>query len=119
MSLIAENWESIADHSGKTMSSGAIMGQMRRFAKRLLDLKGPVQSMYQDSNKVTVRNRVNDAPIGSLFGVDAPRWNLNMVAIEDHKLENSLIVRSYHVEKREDPLQQLSGGKISLFVNLV
>ena len=105
----AEGWVSIGDYSGKTKSRDAFVGQMGGFAKLIPDLEWAVQDMHQDGDTVVVRSRATGTPAGPLFGVDGEGRGFDILTIDIHKLENGVIVQSYHVEDWAGAMRQLSG----------
>jgi predicted ester cyclase len=107
--IIADNWESIGNYSGKNKSSDAFIGQMGGFAKLIPDLKWAVQDMHQDGDVIVVRSRATGTPVGPLFGVDGEGRGFDILTIDIHHIEDGKIVKTYHVEDWSTALRQLSG----------
>ena len=106
----AENWESIGDYSGKNKKRDEFIGQVSGFfAKLMPDLKWEVQEMIQEGDTVVVRSRATGTPNAPLFGVDGMGKSFDILTIDIHYIEDSKIVRTYHVEDWAGALQQLSG----------
>lgn len=106
--VIAEDWESIGDYSGKTKSGAELIGQMGGFAQLIPDLNWAVEEMIQGDNRVIVRGRATGTPAGPLFGIDGNGRSFEIMSIDIHTVEDGKIVRTYHVEDWAGALRQLS-----------
>ena len=106
--VIADDWESIGDYSGKTKSGAELVGQMGGFAQLIPDLNWAVEEMIQGENRVIVRGRATGTPSGPLFGVNGNGKSFEIMSIDIHTLEDGKIVRTYHVEDWAGALRQLS-----------
>lgn len=107
--VLAENWQSIGDYSGKTKSGDQLMGQMGGFAKLIPDLNWEVEEMIQGGNRVVVRGRATGTPNGPFFGVDGAGKSFEIMSIDIHTIEDGKIAQTYHVEDWSGALRQLSG----------
>ena len=106
--VIAEDWQSIGDYSGKSKSGAELTGQMGGFAKLIPNLNWAVEEMIQGENRVIVRGRATGTPVGPLFGVDGNGGSFEIMSIDIHTVENGKITRTYHVEDWAGALRQLS-----------
>lgn len=109
LDVTAEGWVSIGDYSGATKSREAFVGQMGGFSKLIPDLNWSVEAMHQDGDTVVVRSRASGTPVAPFFGVDGEGRSFDILTIDIHKLEDGMIVQSYHVEDWAGALRQLSG----------
>lgn len=107
--VLAEDWQSIGDYSGKTKSGNQLIGQMGGFSKLIPDLNWAVEEMVQGGNRVTVRGRATGTPTGPLFGVDGEGKSFEIMSIDIHTIEDGKIAETYHVEDWSGALRQLSG----------
>ena len=105
--VVADDWESIGDYSGKTKSGAELIGQMGGFAQQIPDLNWAVEEMIQGENRVIVRGRATGTPSGPLFGVDGNGKSFEIMSIDIHSVEDGKIVRTYHVEDWAGALRQL------------
>jgi predicted ester cyclase len=106
--ILAANWVSIGDYSGKTKTREAFVGQVQGFGKLIPDLKFVAQDIIQQGNRFIVRGRATGTPNGPFFGVPASGKSFDIMSIDIHAVENGLIVKSYHVEDWASALRQLS-----------
>ncbi|MEM9032099.1 MAG: ester cyclase [Pseudomonadota bacterium] len=107
--VVASEWESVGDYSGKAKSADAFLGQVGGFGQLIPDLDWAVQAMHQDENFVIVRSRATGTPQGPMFGVDGEGRGFDILTIDIHELDGGKIVRTYHVEDWAGALQQLAG----------
>ena len=105
--VMADDWESIGDYSGRAKTKQKFLAQMGGFAKLIPDLNWEVKEMYRDGRNVIVRGRATGTPQGPLFGVDGKGKGFDILTIDIHTLERGKIVRSYHVEDWAGALRQL------------
>ena len=75
------------------------------------DLDCDVQAMHQDGNFATVRSRATGTPIAPFFGVDGQCRSFDIMTIDVHKLEDDIIVRTYHLEDWAGAMRQLAGNQ--------
>lgn len=106
--VIADDWKSIGDYSGKSKSRGKFLGQIGGFGKLIPDMNWAVEEMIQAGNRVVVRGRATGTPKGPMFGVDGKGKAFEIMSIDIHTLEDGKIVRTYHVEDWAGALRQLS-----------
>ncbi|MCV6591721.1 MAG: ester cyclase [Silicimonas sp.] len=109
VAVMAEDWESIGDYSGKNKTLDGVLGQIGGFGKLVPDLNWQVEAMHEAGDFVTVRSRATGTPAGPFFGVDGKGRSFDILAIDIHELEDGKIVRTHHVEDWAGALQQLSG----------
>lgn len=105
--VIADDWQSIGDYSGKSKSGDELVGQMGGFAKLIPDLNWAVEEMIQSENRVVVRGRATGTPTGPLFGVDGKGKSFEIMSVDIHTIEDGKITRTYHVEDWAGALRQL------------
>ncbi len=106
---ITDNWQSIGDYSGKTKTKDQFIGQVGGFAKLIPDLNWHVQEMIQEGNRIVVRSRASGTPAGPLFDIDGKGKSFDILTIDIHTVDNSAIVKTWHVEDWAGALQQLRG----------
>lgn len=106
--ILAANWESIGDYSGKIKSRDAFVGQVQGLGKLIPDLKFAAQDVIQQGNRFIVRGRATGTPNGPFFGVPATGKSFDIMSIDIHTVQNGLIVKSYHVEDWAAALRQLT-----------
>ncbi len=109
VSVIADDWVSIGDYTGKNKSGEAFVGQVGGFGQLIPDLTWAVEEMLQDENRIVVRSRATGTPKGPLFGVDGQGRGFDIMTIDIHTVEDGKITRTYHVEDWAGALQQLGG----------
>ena len=105
--VVAADWKSIGDYSGKTKSRDAFIGQVGGFGKLIPDLNWAVEDMVQAGDRVVVRGRATGTPAGPMFGVDGKGKSFDIMSIDIHTIEGGKIVRTYHVEDWAGALRQL------------
>ena len=104
---VSDDWQSIGNYSGKNKTKEMFLGQMKGFSKLIPDLKWDIQEKLRSGNQIVVRSRATGTPVGPLFGVDGQGKSFDILTIDIHTIENSKIVKSYHVEDWAGALQQL------------
>ena len=107
--VLADDWQSVGDYSGKSKSPDAFVGQLGGFSKLIPDLNWAVEDMIEADGKVIVRGRATGTPVGPLFGVDGEGRSFEIMSIDIHTLEDGKIVQTHHVEDWAGALGQLSG----------
>ena len=105
--VIADDWQSIGDYSGKSKSGDELVGQMGGFAKLIPDLNWAVEEIIQSDNRVVVRGKATGTPQGPLFGVDGKGKSFEIMSIDIHTIEGGKITRTHHVEDWAGALRQL------------
>ncbi len=105
--VLAPNWESIGDYSGKNKSRAQFVAQLGGFGKLIPNLKWMPQEIIRDGNRYVVRSRFTGTPKGPLFGVDGAGRSFDAMSIDIHTVENGMIVKTYHVEDWASVLRQL------------
>ena len=108
--IVADNWESISDYSGKNKSCDDFLEQVEYFATLIPDLNWAVEEMLQKGNRVIVRSRATGTPNGELFGVDGKGKSFEILTIDIHTLEGGKLIQSYHVEDWKGAINQLSAS---------
>ncbi len=106
--VVADDWKSIGDYSGKSKSRGKFLGQIGGFGKLIPDMNWAVEEMIQAGNRIVVRGRATGTPKGPMFGVDGKGKAFEIMSIDIHTVEDGKIVRTYHVEDWAGALRQLS-----------
>lgn len=107
--VLAKDWESIGDYSGKNKSREMLVKQLGGFGKLIPDLKWTVEEIIHSGDRYVVRGRATGTPAGPFFGVDGQGRSFEILSIDIHTVENGKIVRSYHVEDWAGALGQLKG----------
>lgn len=108
--ILAQDWQSIGDYSGKTKSGPQLIGQMAGFAELIPDLNWDVEEMFQSGDRVVVRGRATGTPAGPFFGVDGQGKSFEIMSIDIHTIKDGKISTSYHVEDWAGALRQLQGN---------
>ncbi len=105
--LLAPDFTSIGDYSGRTKSRDELSRQLTGFAQLIPDLTWKVEEILQVGNRYVVRGRASGTPKGPLFGVDGKGKSFAVMSIDIHEVANGKIVRVYHVEDWAGALAQL------------
>lgn len=105
--VLAANWQSVGDYSGRNKSRAEFLAQLEGFAQVLPDLNWEIVEMLQEGNRFVVRGRAKGTPVRTFFGIDPTGKSFDIMSIDIHTLEGGLIVRSYHIEDWASALRQL------------
>lgn len=105
--VIAENWQSIGNYSGKAKSRDQFVKQISGFGKLVPDMTWNIQEMLFVGDRVIVRGRATGTPKGPMFGVDGKGKGWEIMSIDIHTVRDGKIVTSYHVEDWAGALRQL------------
>ncbi len=105
--IIAEDWQSIGDYSGKTKSRDTFVKQMIGFGQLIPDMTWKIEEMIVSGNRVIVRGRASGTPKGPMFGIDGKGKGWEIMSIDIHTVENGKIVTTYHIEDWATAIQQL------------
>jgi len=105
--VLAPNWESIGDYSGKNKTRAQFIAQLAGFGKLIPNLKWMPQEIIREGNRYVVRSRFTGTPKGPLFGVDGGGKSFDAMSIDIHTVENGMIVKTHHVEDWASVLRQL------------
>ena len=108
--LMAPNWQSIGDYSGKNKSREELAKQIGGFHQLMPDLTWAIEEIIQSGNRFVVRGRASGTPKGPLFGVDGKGKRFIIMSIDIHTVKDGQLMESYHVEDWAGALKQLSGG---------
>lgn len=108
--ILADDWQSIGDYSGKAKSGDQLIAQMAGFAKLIPDLNWNVEEMFQSGDRVIVRGRATGTPAGPFFGVDGQGKSFEIMSIDIHTIKDGKISTSYHVEDWAGALRQLKSN---------
>jgi predicted ester cyclase len=106
--IMAANFESVGDYSGKSKTRAELIEQIRGFHKLVPDLKWSPQDIIEAGSRFVVRSRASGAPKGPMFGVDGKGKSFTLMSIDIHEVSDGKIVRVYHVEDWAGALAQLS-----------
>jgi predicted ester cyclase len=106
--MMAPDWKSIGDYSGKSKSGEALTKQILGFHQLIPDLSWKLEEILQSGNRYVVRGRASGTPKGPLFGVDGGGKSFTIMSIDIHEVVNGRITTTYHVEDWAGALQQLS-----------
>ena len=107
--ILADNWASIGDYSGKSKDRATFVRQVAGFMKLMPDMSWKPEEVLQSGNRITVRGRARGTPNGPLFGVEPTGKTFEIMSIDVHTVENGKIVETYHVEDWAGALGQLRG----------
>ena len=107
--VMADNWQSIGDYSGKAKSPDQLIGQIGGFGKLIPDMNWEMVEVIQAGDRVIVRGRATGTPNGPMFGVDGQGRSFQIMSIDIHTIKDGKIVTTYHVEDWAGALRQLSG----------
>ena len=105
--ILADNWASIGDYSGKSKDRATFVKQVAGFMKLMPDMTWKVEEILQSGNRVVVRGRAKGTPTGPFFGVEPSGKTFEIMSIDVHTVEGGRIVRTYHVEDWAGALAQL------------
>lgn len=105
--LLAPDFQSIGDYSGKAKSREELAGQLAGFAKFMPDLNWKIEEILECGNRYVVRSRASGTPKGPLFGVDGKGKSFTLMSIDIHEVVGGKIVRVFHVEDWAGALRQL------------
>ena len=107
--IIAENWQSIGDYSGKAKSRDQFVKQMSGFGKLIPDMTWKIEEMIVSGERVIVRGRASGTPKGPMFGIDGQGKSWEIMSIDIHTVKDGKIVTSYHIEDWAGAIRQLKG----------
>ncbi len=107
--VMADNWVSIGDYSGKTKSPGAFVGQIGGFGNLIPGMNWEMIEVIETGDKVIVRGRATGTPQGPMFGIDGQGRGFDIMSIDIHTIKDGKIVDTHHVEDWASALRQLSG----------
>lgn len=106
--VLAADWKSIGDYSGKTNSPEGLTKMLTGFHQLMPDLTWKIEEILQSGNRFVVRGRASGTPKGPLFGVDGKGKSFTIMYIDIHTVRDGKIIESYHVEDWAGALRQLS-----------
>jgi len=106
--LMAADFESIGDFSGKPKKREELAKQIQMFHQLIPDLKWSPVDIIESGNRFVVRSRASGTPKGPFFGVDGKGKSFTIMSIDIHEVVNGKIARVYHVEDWAGALRQLS-----------
>lgn len=106
--IMAANFESVGDFSGKAKTRDELIKQIQGFHKLVPDLKWRPEEIIEAGGRYVVRSRASGAPKGPLFGVDGKGKSFTLMSIDIHEVANGKIVRIYHVEDWAGAMRQLA-----------
>jgi predicted ester cyclase len=107
--ILAPDFQSIGDYSGKTKSREDLAKQLGGFTQLIPNLNWKIEEIFHDGDRYVVRGRATGTPKGPLFGVDGKGHSFTILSIDIHQVANGKIVKTYHVEDWAGALQQLAG----------
>lgn len=106
--LMAPDFESIGDYSGKAKKREELARQIEMFRQLIPDLKWTAVDIIENGNRFVVRGRATGTPKGPLFGVDGKGKSFTIMSIDIHEVVNGKVARVYHIEDWAGALRQLS-----------
>ncbi|QLP98404.1 MAG: ester cyclase [Rhodoblastus sp.] len=106
--LMATNFESVGDFSGKAKGREDLIAQIKRFHTLVPNLKWEPVEILEAGGRYVVRSRATGAPNGPLFGVNGEGKSFTMMTIDIHEVVDGKLLRAYHVEDWAGALRQLA-----------
>lgn len=107
--VLADDWQSIGDYSGKSKSPEVFIGQIGGFGKLIPDMTWEMVEVIEAGNKVIVRGRATGTPQGPMFGIDGQGRGFEIMSIDVHTIRDGKVVETHHVEDWAGAMRQLSG----------
>lgn len=105
--LLANDWVSIGDYSGKTKNREGFLKGVGGLQKGVPDLKWEIQEIVESGDRFVVRGRASGTPAGAFFGMPTNGGGFDIMSIDIHKVANGKIVESHHVEDWSGAMRQL------------
>lgn len=106
--LMAANFESVGDFTGKGKGREELIAQIQRFHQLVPNLKWEPVEILEAGGRYVVRSRASGTPNGPLFGVDGKGKSFTMMTIDIHEVVDGKLVRAHHVEDWAGAMRQLS-----------
>ncbi|WP_224816497.1 ester cyclase [Hasllibacter sp. MH4015] len=106
--VVAEDWVTTPTPLGGPGAEG-FANTMAAFGQIIPDLEWEAVEILQSGERYIVRGRATGTPVAPFFGIDPPTGNsFDIMSIDIHRVEDGLIVESYHVEEWATAIQQLT-----------
>jgi predicted ester cyclase len=105
--ILAAEWVSIGDYSGKTKDRATFVKQLNGFVQQIPDLTWKIEEIISSGDRYIVRGRASGTPNGPFFGVEPAGKTFQIMSIDIHSVKGGKIVQSYHVEDWAGALGQL------------
>lgn len=106
--ILAANWASIGDYSGKAKDRATFVKQLGSLVTLMPDLAWKIEEVIVAGDRYVVRGRASGTPNGAFLGVDpATGKTFQMMSIDIHTVKDGKIVQSFHVEDWAGALAQL------------
>jgi predicted ester cyclase len=105
--VLADDWRSIGDYSGRDKTRAEFVAQLGGFAKIIPDLKWEIVEILEAGGRFVVRGRARGTPAAPFFGVEPAGKSFDIMSIDIHTLTGGKIMRSYHIEDWASALRQL------------
>ena len=106
--ILAPNWQSLGDYSGKAKTRQELYAQFGGISKVVPNLHVEVKEVIQNGNRYIVRGEMTGTPVADFFGVKPTGKTFDIMNIDVHTVENGQIVTTYHIEDWASALQQLN-----------
>lgn len=106
--LMAPNFESIGDYSGKSKKREELAKQIQMFHQLIPDLTWTPVEIIESGNRFVVRSKATGTPKGPLFGVDGKGKSFAIMSIDIHEVNGGQVTRVHHVEDWAGALRQLA-----------
>lgn len=106
--ILAPDFQSIGDYSGKSKSRDELAKQLGGFMKLIPDLNWKIEEIVHSGDRYVVRGRATGTPNGPFFGVDGKGKSFDILSIDIHQVAGGKIVKTYHVEDWAGALRQLA-----------
>jgi len=105
--ILAADWASIGDYSGKTKDRATFVKQLGGFMQLMPDMTWKIEEMIASGDRFVVRGRASGTPKGPFFGVEPTGKTFQIMSIDIHTVKGGRIVTTYHVEDWAGALGQL------------
>jgi steroid delta-isomerase-like uncharacterized protein len=106
--ILAPQWEEIpAAYPGQPSGSQGYAPVVQAFRSAFPDVRFQIEDVIESNNKVVIRTTVYGTHKGSFLGVDPTDKPVSFATIDIHEIEDSKIVRSWHIEDFFGLLQQI------------
>lgn len=106
--VVSEDWVTTPTPLGGPGAEG-FANTMAAFGQIIPDLTWEAVEIIEAGDRFIVRGRATGTPVAPFFGIDPPTGNsFDIMSIDIHRVEDGLIVESYHVEEWATAIQQLT-----------
>jgi steroid delta-isomerase-like uncharacterized protein len=96
--ILAEDWVDTPLGPGQQPGRAGFPPVIDQFRSVFPDLQVTVEDVLVAEDKAAVRSTIRGTHEGELFGIPGTGQPIQFVAIDIHRLENGLIVETWHIE---------------------